>query len=262
LSCSTKSSCERTVRELCFDISLFNSKSYRLYEFVSSLIAHNENETLLEYEPTIKYARFPPMDLHPDDKEVFGERIRDDHREVFDVLDWLRKSKRVKSVIELNVPDRLVNPHNELQIAKYVKDFGVEILDWRFLDLSLSVFDEKVKPKIRGLHLYASGKRAVISHWISEQGVESFCSVSPQQCMQGGFLFQTLVEGLLTLSFAGYKLAWLHVHVIQVRATFRIDTGTLLMVNVAGNDDKGQLRENLQIHPTGAQTPSEETPTQ
>ncbi|KAK3938154.1 hypothetical protein QBC46DRAFT_441511 [Diplogelasinospora grovesii] len=163
------------VRELCFDISLFNSKSYRLYDFVQSLISHRENETLLSYEPTIKYARFPAMDLHPDDKETFGDIIRHDHREVFDVLDWLKESKAVTSVIELKVPDRLVNPHNELQIAKYVSDFGVEVLDWRFLDLSLSVFDkDKVKPRIRGLHLYASGKRAVISHWFSSQGLESF----------------------------------------------------------------------------------------
>ncbi|KAK0654007.1 peptidase S8/S53, subtilisin/kexin/sedolisin [Cercophora samala] len=166
-------------RELCFDISQFNSKSYRVYDFVHSLIAHRENEMLLKYEPTIKYARFPPMDLHPKDREVFGEPVRRDHREVFDVLKWLRTFKKVKSIIELKVPDRLVNPHNEERIAEVVKDFGVEVLDWRFLDLSLSVFHAaKVTPQIRGLHLYASGKRAVISHWFSNAGLESLTNLA------------------------------------------------------------------------------------
>lgn len=158
-----------------------------MYDFVRSLITHHENETLLKYEPTIKYARFPPMDLHPQDREIFGEPVQRDHREVFDVLGWLRKVKGVKSVIELKVPDRLVNPHNEVRIAKVVKDFGVEVLDWRFLDLSLSVFAD-VRSQIRGLHLYASGKRAVISHWMSEKGLESLT-----------------------------KLAFLRIHVVQVR---------------------------------------------
>ncbi|KAK0610020.1 hypothetical protein B0T17DRAFT_585395 [Bombardia bombarda] len=170
---------ESAVGELCFDISLFNSKSYLLRDFVHSLVNHRENMTLLKYEPTIKYAKFPAMDLHPDDKEVFGDTVQHDHREVFDVLKWLRADKGVTSVTELTVLDRLVNPHNELRIARCVKDFGVEILNWRFLDLSLSEFDtDKVKPKIRSLHLYASGKRAVMRHWVSEQGLVSFPNLS------------------------------------------------------------------------------------
>src|ERR1700761_1783004 len=105
------------VDELCFDISQFSSKSYRVYEFVHSLINHTENETLLKYEPTIKYAKFPVLDLNVDDRDTYGETVRHEHREVFDVLKWLRRSKRVTSIIELKVPDRLVNPHNEGKIA-------------------------------------------------------------------------------------------------------------------------------------------------
>ena len=176
--------------ELCFDISLFNSKSYRLVDFVHSLIAHNENETLLKYEPTLKYVRFPPMDLHPEDKDVFGEPVRYDHREVFDVLNWLEDVKKVKSIIGLKVPNRLVNPHNEERIAMVVKKFKVKNLDWRFLDLSLSVFAD-VRTKIRSLHLYSSGKRAVINHWMSEKGLETFT-----------------------------KLEFLRIHVIQVSLAF------------------------------------------
>lgn len=69
------------------------------------------------------------MDVHIDDKEAFGRTAREEHTEVFDILDWLRDKKQVNSIIELKVPDRLVNPHNELLIAKFVDDFATEILD-------------------------------------------------------------------------------------------------------------------------------------
>ncbi|KAJ0119897.1 Peptidase S8/S53 [Diaporthe amygdali] len=166
---------EAEVDELCFEISQFNSKLYRVSEFIHSLINHQENAGLLWYEPTIKYARFPPLDVHIDDKEVFGMGAQEEHTEVFDILQWLKQEKRVKSIIELKVPDRLVNPHNELLIAKYVDDFAIEVLNWRFLDLSLSVFSaDTVKPRIRELHLYSSGKRAAISHWFSDEGLITF----------------------------------------------------------------------------------------
>jgi len=196
LSQILQQSAER-VRELCFDISRINFKSYRVSEFVRSLVSHSENEGLLLYERTIKYVRFPAMDMHPDEKEVrFSDMVTTrnvEHREVFDVLDWLKQKKEVMSIIELKVPDRLVKPHDELKIAKYVIDFQVEILDWRFLDMGLSTFEEiedkrnkkkksnkkdDVKGRIRGLHLYSSGKRAVISHWMSPEGLPSFSNVS------------------------------------------------------------------------------------
>lgn len=165
--------------ELCFDISQFNSKLYRVSEFVHSLINHQENEGLLLYEPTIKYARFPPLDVHIDDKEAFGRAAQEEHTEVFDILDWLKHKKQVRSIIELKVPDRLVNPHNERLIAKYADAFSIEILDWRFLDMSLSVFRaDTVKPRIRELHLYSSGKQAAISHWFSEEGLITFPNAS------------------------------------------------------------------------------------
>lgn len=169
--------------ELCFEISQFNSKAYRVSEFVHSLINHRENSNLLSYEPTIKYARFPALGVHVDDKEEIGKSTREEHREVFDALHWLREDKGVETILELAVPDRLVNPHNEVEIAKVVDEFKVERLNWRYLDLSLSVFQEDgnaIKPRIRELHLYSSGKRAAISHWFSDEGLITLVNVSKE----------------------------------------------------------------------------------
>lgn len=106
------------------------------------------------------------------------EGPRREHTEVFNVLRWLQNSKQVTRIIELIVPDRLVSPHNENRIAKYVKHFKVESLDWRFVDLSISVFSKEVKNELTVLHLYWSGKQAVLSHWLSVEGVWALPKVS------------------------------------------------------------------------------------
>ncbi|EHK16136.1 uncharacterized protein TRIVIDRAFT_163503, partial [Trichoderma virens Gv29-8] len=153
-------------------LSRFNSKKYPVSDFVRSLINHQDNSNLLSYESTIKYAEFPNLDLKVDEKQTFGERVTSEHIEVFRILNWLRDFKEVREIIELTVPDRLVNPHDEVDIGNYVKQFKVQVLNWRFLDLSITIFsDDETKKRIRELHLYASGKRAVISHWFSEMGI-------------------------------------------------------------------------------------------
>ncbi|KAL6693303.1 hypothetical protein J3F84DRAFT_401180 [Trichoderma pleuroticola] len=160
------------VDELCFDLSRFNSKKYPVSDFVRSLINHQDNPDLLSYEHTLKYAEFPNLDAKDDEKEIFGDDVHYEHAEVFLILDWLRNDKKVREIIELTVPDRLVNPHNEAKIGNYVKLFQVQVLNWRFLDLSITVLpDQETKERIKELHLYASGKRAAISHWTSEKGI-------------------------------------------------------------------------------------------
>ncbi|OPB45726.1 hypothetical protein A0O28_0092920 [Trichoderma guizhouense] len=173
------------VEELCFDLSRFNSKKYLVSDFVRSLISHQDNPDLLSYEHTLKYAEFPNLDAKDDEKEIFGDDVHYEHAEVFLILDWLRNDKKVREIIELTVPDRLVNPHNEVKIPNYVKFFQVQILNWRFLDLSITVLpDQETKERIKELHLYASGKRAAISHWTSENGILTLPNVSAELIIQ------------------------------------------------------------------------------
>lgn len=76
-----------------------------------------------------------------------------------------------------------MNPHDEVIIGTYVKQFEVEVLNWRLLDLSLSIFkssepsENDALQRIRELHLYTSGKRAVINHWLSENGIRTLTNV-------------------------------------------------------------------------------------
>lgn len=174
-----------TVRELFFDISGFNSKTIRISEFVKSLVLHHDPDKPPLYEGTIRYAEFPALDLREEDRESFSynKEFIAPHTEVFEVLSWLEEKKKVKSILKLRVQDRLINPHDEQQIWKKVQFFEVELLDWKILDLSIPKFDEGVKPTIKDLHLYSSGKRAVIRHWLGNEGIQNLpmvCYIYPQ----------------------------------------------------------------------------------
>lgn len=164
------------VCELCFDLSRLGSKHHPISNLIQSLVSNEDDEhNLLSYEQTIRYFEFPSLDLKVEDKEAFGDNVKSEHFEVFQTLDWLR-TKGVKEILEVVIRDRLVNPHNEIGIGLYVEKFKVEVLDWRFLDMSVSIL-KKSKERIRELHLYASGKRSAIMHWLSEDGVRSLTNV-------------------------------------------------------------------------------------
>ncbi|KAI0169132.1 peptidase S8/S53 domain-containing protein, partial [Hypoxylon sp. FL1284] len=161
------------VGELCFDISRFNSTNFRVSTFVESLISHGGTRKLA-YEHTLRYVEFPPLDTAAADRETFKEssHFEHEHNEVFKVLKWLG-DKGVKSIVKLRIPDRLINPHNDREMAIEVDRFEVEVLDWKVPDLSISIFNDNVKSRIKELYLYASGNRAVISHWFSSEGIRS-----------------------------------------------------------------------------------------
>ncbi|KAI1819685.1 hypothetical protein F4861DRAFT_526015 [Xylaria intraflava] len=161
--------------ELCFDISRFNSTSHTISTFVDSVISHGGTRKLLSYEQTLRYVEFPPLDMRVGDREIYKENshFEQEHTEVFRILDWLREEKHVERIIRLKVPDRIVNPHNDLKMAKEIDRFKVEFLDWKVLDLSISMFSKEVKGRIKELHLYSSSNRAVLSHWFSSEGIKS-----------------------------------------------------------------------------------------
>lgn len=187
-------------------------------DFVKSMPRREHSYSLIHYEETIRYAEFPLLDVSKQSQTPPAQikprsHLERTHREVLDILDWLYEHG-VRRIITLRVPDRMVQPHDELEIAAVVKRFRVEVLDWRILDLSLSILGpqheskdiplvccvdndkgEKTKTDkanddktcLRELHLYTGGRRSTLDHWFSEQGLKSM------------------------------KLKAVHIHVIKVR---------------------------------------------
>ncbi|ETR98413.1 hypothetical protein M419DRAFT_38429 [Trichoderma reesei RUT C-30] len=162
---------DQFVRELCLDLSHFNSKLHRVSSFVDSFIYHSQNDSLLSYEETLRYVEFPALDLKVDDRETFGDNnhLSVQHTEVFRLLTWLQEKMHVRHIIQLKVPDRLINPHNENCIASSPAAKGKTNADTDSM---------KAKEKIKELHLYSSGKRAVIDHWLSDEGIPTLTKAS------------------------------------------------------------------------------------
>ena len=69
------------------------------------------------------------------------------------------------------MPDCRANPLDEDKICVCLKDLEVEELDWRRLDLGIEPI-VSLGPTLSTLHLYSSGNWAVLSHWVSNVGLE------------------------------------------------------------------------------------------
>lgn len=143
------------------------------------MISQADND-LITYEQTLRYVEFPPLDMLPEEREIYKDDcpLQFQHTELFKILKWLREEKNVKTIIRLKASDRLVNCHDQRLMADGVKLFNVKVLDWKVLDLCLDIFDETCRENITDLCLYSSGNRAVISHWFSPTGFKSFKNVS------------------------------------------------------------------------------------
>ncbi len=171
-------------------------------DFVTSMPRHGRSHSLIRYEETIRYAEFPVLDRSTPPQMLAQNQLRSHleraHTEIFDMLKWLHEHG-VRRIIKLRVLDRMAHPHDELAIARVVKRFRVEELDWRILDLSLNIFlphggpddipltyvdhDKRSKGDAdRGraqktcltrLHLYTGGRRSALDHWFSSEGIKS-----------------------------------------------------------------------------------------
>lgn len=103
------------------------------------------------------------------------EGQKEELQEVPLILKWLRQ-KEVKSILRLVVPDCRVNPLAEDRICTCLEGFGVVELNWRRLDLGIEPI-LSLASTLTVLHLYSSGNWAVLSHWVSEGGLQKLKKV-------------------------------------------------------------------------------------
>lgn len=85
----------------------------------------------LEFESVLRYVASP--DLSQGYKPP--SQVKD--REEVPLLLKLLRTKGVKTILKLRVPDCLWNPLHEDQVLECVRGFGVEELNWRRLDLCI-----------------------------------------------------------------------------------------------------------------------------
>ncbi|KAF2707831.1 hypothetical protein K504DRAFT_511742 [Pleomassaria siparia CBS 279.74] len=114
----------------------------------------------VSFEPTLKYVELPSFD------EINATR----REEAKDILDWLRKCKKVTRIFELRAKDSLHLAHSEETIEAALQGLDVQNLDWQRPDLSINTI-RYAAPNVRILHLYSSGNWASIDHWLGPNGI-------------------------------------------------------------------------------------------
>jgi hypothetical protein len=104
------------------------------------------------------------------------------------VFNWLREN-HVEKIVKVMVIDDADPSHSDASIEEALHDFGIEIWDWKKLDLSTDVIwrattapGDKDVSVVREISLYSTGNNAVLMGWASPQGLtnkKKFPTVSP-----------------------------------------------------------------------------------
>ncbi|KAK2686551.1 hypothetical protein QWA68_014346 [Fusarium oxysporum] len=115
----------------------------------------------LQFDTALQYVGFPRVRLkgsrEPPDVRHQGRK------DMTFFFDWLRG----KSVTRIIKPS-----HSDEAIEQCLEDFGVEILDWRRLDLDALTL-RKIGTHLREVHLQWSGSNSTLRAWSEEEGLAS-----------------------------------------------------------------------------------------
>ncbi|KAI0969672.1 hypothetical protein F4678DRAFT_473528 [Xylaria arbuscula] len=135
----------------------------------------------LQFESILKYVALPKLTLESNTvvRRKRGEQPprRRGLSNLVTVFDWLRKN-HVEKIVKVMVIDDADPSHSDASIEEALHDFGVEIWDWKKLDLSTDVIwratnapGNKDVSVVREISLYSTGNNAVLMGWASPQGL-------------------------------------------------------------------------------------------
>lgn len=160
--------------DLTLNLTPFDRRTHHFTEFLKLVNAGAEQQESqgfrFSFENILRSVDFPDLGKEPflpsEHRTVSAMR-----NEVQQVLNWLRTKKDVKKIIGLSVKDSFYDPHSEETIEQAIADLDIEVLNWKRLDLSIdSIYDSA--RNVRELHLYCSGSKTAIMHWIGDSGIQ------------------------------------------------------------------------------------------
>ncbi|KAK0623855.1 peptidase S8/S53 domain-containing protein [Immersiella caudata] len=133
----------------------------------------------LRFERILKYVALPKLNMETEtsirrksrfqpEKKVFRGKGLSDLVEVFK---WLRKHN-VEQIVKVMVIDDGEPSHSDAAIEEALKDFKVEVWDWKKLDLCSDVIAESSNC-VKEVSLYSSGSKSVLMGWASEEGLRN-----------------------------------------------------------------------------------------
>nr|RBQ96893.1 hypothetical protein FVER53263_04444 [Fusarium verticillioides] len=121
----------------------------------------------LKFDTALQYVGFPQLRLKGS-REQPDVRYQGRNDMVF-FFNWLR-AKPVTRIIKVVVEDMEKPSHSDEAIEECLKDLGVEILDWRRLDLDALTL-RKIGTHLREIHLQWSGSNSTLRAWSEKEGL-------------------------------------------------------------------------------------------
>ncbi|KAK0648271.1 hypothetical protein B0T16DRAFT_444377 [Cercophora newfieldiana] len=134
----------------------------------------------LRFERILKYVALPKLTMEAETNVVrrksrFQAEKRTAQRrglsDLVEVFKWLRRHN-VEQIVKVMVIDDSDPAHSDAAIEEALKDFKIEVWDWKRVDLCTDVIAESSKC-IREVSLYSSGNKSVLMGWASEEGLRS-----------------------------------------------------------------------------------------
>jgi len=141
-----------------------------LYEIVKF-----QFDTILEY---VSLRRDPDQNISKQLSPVVKDTPTKDRNPYQGVFEWLRSVFKVEKIFKVIIDDLVPYPHTDTAIIAAVKEFDIEIWDWRKLDLSSQTIFSAAETT-RELYLHSSGNEAVLRSWGCKHGLALLPNVSP-----------------------------------------------------------------------------------
>ena len=128
-----------------------------------------------EFDEVLQYVAFRRTEfMEPDLPPRPNERTRKvptgkGRKDMEAPFRWLT-NKGVRNIIKVIVDDLEMPSHKDESIVKALKDFNIEILDWRKIDLCPEAICSSC-PNLREVHLWWSGNNGILRAWSEPEGL-------------------------------------------------------------------------------------------
>ena len=135
-----------------------------------------------EFYPTLAYVGLKVTPVTDDWKRMNPEQLAEWRTQRSSILvnlfGWLKRTKKVKRIIKLEVEDDDELPHSESVIETCLKNLeDVRYLNWRRPNLSVQTLTRAKATNIVELWLYSTGFNAVLSSWADQSGLQTLNKV-------------------------------------------------------------------------------------
>lgn len=133
------------------------------------------------FDEVLEYVAFPSVTVLPQprlsESPANSMKLGRGRTDMLFFFQWLREKKSVKRILKVIVDDEREPAHSDEAIEKALKGFGVEILDWRKVDLCPQTICA-VSDKLREVYLRWSGNNTVLRAWSEPDGLKKLEDLS------------------------------------------------------------------------------------